>query len=53
MSVRDAGVELLAGLNSEPDITATLSPAEIDATLSLARHAKDVDAIVACVFGGR
>ena len=51
--VRDAGSELLAGLKSDPDVTATLSPAEIDATLSRARYTKDVDAIFACVYGGR
>jgi len=47
----DGALSLLELLKSDPDVTAALSPAEIEEKFDLAYHLKHVDTIFARVFG--
>jgi adenylosuccinate lyase len=47
----DGQLSLMALLKADPDVTALLSPAQIEAEFDLAYHLKHVDTIFARVFG--
>ena len=47
----DGALSLLELLKSDPDVTAALSPAEIEEKFDLAYHLKHVDTVFARVFG--
>jgi len=49
----DGQLSLNALLKADPDVTAALSPEEIDARFDLDYHLKHVDTIFARVFGDR
>ena len=51
MKVWEQGADFLAELKADPDVTAALSPAEIEANFDLAYHTKHVDTIFARGFG--
>ena len=51
MKVWEHGADFLEELKADPDVTAALSPAEIEANFDLAYHTKHVDTIFARVFG--
>ncbi len=51
MKVWEQGADFLEELKADPDVTAALSPAEIEANFDLAYHTKHVDTIFARVFG--
>ena len=47
----DGALSLLELLQSDPDVTAALSPAEIEEKFDLGYHTKHVDTIFGRVFG--
>jgi adenylosuccinate lyase len=51
MKVWEKGADFKAELLADPDVTAVLSPAEIEEKFDLAYHTKHVDTIFARVFG--
>ena len=51
MKVWEQGADFLEELKADPDVTAALSPAEIETNFDLAYHTKHVDTIFARVFG--
>jgi adenylosuccinate lyase len=53
MRVWQEGGDFLALLKADPEVSAALSPGELEALFDLAYHTKHVDDIFARVFGGR
>jgi len=51
MKVWEAGADFATELKADPEVTAALSPAEIDLHFDLAHHTRHVDTIFARVFG--
>ncbi len=51
MKVWDKGEDFLAALKADPEVSAALTPAEIEANFDLAHHTKHVETIFARVFG--
>ena len=52
MKVWEQGADFKAELLADPEVTAALSPAEIEEKFDLGYHTKHVDTIFARVFGG-
>jgi adenylosuccinate lyase len=52
MKVWEAGADFKTELLADPEVTAALSPADIEEKFDLAYHTKHVDTIFARVFGG-
>jgi adenylosuccinate lyase len=52
MKVWEKGADFKTELLADPEVTAALSPAEIEEKFDLGYHAKHVDTIFARVFGG-
>ncbi len=51
MKVWEAGADFLTELQADPDVTAALSPDEVEACFDLATHLRHVDTIFERVFG--
>jgi adenylosuccinate lyase len=51
MKVWEHGADFMAELKADPEVTAALDDAEIDALFDLGHHTKHVDTIFARVFG--
>jgi adenylosuccinate lyase len=51
MKVWEEGADFMAELEADPDVTAALSKAEIEALFDLGHHTRHVDTIFARVFG--
>jgi adenylosuccinate lyase len=51
MKVWEEGKDFQEELLADPDVTAALSPAEIEALFDLGYHTRHVDTIFARVFG--
>jgi adenylosuccinate lyase len=51
MKAWEAGADFLAGLKADAEVTALLSPAELEPLFDLGYHTKHVDTIFARVFG--
>jgi adenylosuccinate lyase len=52
MKVWEKGADFRTELLADPEVTAALSPAEIEEKFDLGYHTKHVDTIFARVFGG-
>ena len=52
MKVWEQGADFKAELLADPEVTAALSPAEIEEEFDLGYHTRHVDTIFARVFGG-